>query len=124
MTDQFVIYLGSSDSQNVHPANSNTDFIIDFPTQLLLDGEWEMALLEINRKNVYVFCDWCMESIMHGYLLPVLRKVDAEIQHILYMPIHRGTKNRIILYIKDESHKTPSFDNKPTTCTLLLRKCR
>ena len=24
MTDQFVIYLGSSDSQNVHPANSNT----------------------------------------------------------------------------------------------------
>ena len=51
MTDQFVIYLGSS-SQNIHPANSNTDFIIDFPTQLLLDGEWEMALLEINRKNV------------------------------------------------------------------------
>ena len=38
MTDQFVIYLGSSDSQNVHPANSNTDFIIDLPTQLLLDG--------------------------------------------------------------------------------------
>ena len=61
MTDQFVIYLGSSDSQNVHPANSNTDFIIDVPTQLLLDGEWEMALLEINRKNVYVYCDWCME---------------------------------------------------------------
>ena len=85
MTDQFVIYLGSSDSQNVHPANSNTDFIIDFPTQLLLDGEWEMALLEINRKNVYGFCDWCMESIMHEYLLPVLRKGDAEIQHILYM---------------------------------------
>ena len=54
MKDQFVIYLGSSDSQNVHPANSNTDFIIDFPTQLLLDGEWEMALLEINRKNVYM----------------------------------------------------------------------
>ena len=40
MTDKFVIYLGSSDSQNVHPANSNTDFIIDLPTQLLLDGEW------------------------------------------------------------------------------------
>ena len=108
----------SSDSQNVHPANSNTDFIIDFPTQLLLDWEWEMALLEINRKNVYLFCDWCMESIMHGYLLPVLRKSDAEIQHILYMPIHRGTKNRIILYIKDKSHKTPSFDNKPTTWKL------
>ena len=86
-----------------------------FPTRLLLDGEWELAFwrstikMSINRKNVYVFCDWCIQIIMHGHLLPVLRKVDAEIQHILYISIHRGAKNRIILYIMDKSHTTPSF---------------
>ena len=121
--DKLVMYLSSADSLNVHPANSNTDFIVDLPLNLQLCGQWELALLELNRKNVYVYCDWCRESVIIGSLLPVLRKVNNEIQHILYIAMHPGTKNRIRLYIRDHSHKTPSFDTRPSTCTLLLRKC-
>ena len=121
--DKLVMYLSSADSQNVHPGNSNTDFIIYLPSELLLDGNWELALLELNRKNVYIYCDWCLESVINRSLLPVLRKVNMGILHLIYIPIYPGTKNRVRLYIKDHSHNTPSFDSRPSTCTLLLRKC-
>ena len=63
--DKLVMYRSSADSKTVHTvANYNTNFIIDLPSQLILDGNWELTFLEL--KNIYIYCDWCLEGVING----------------------------------------------------------
>ncbi len=119
---KMYIYLSSTDSP-VHSQNTQVDFIVELPLALQLDGNWECALMDINRHNVLVYCDWCQESVIHGALFPVLRKVNnKDIVRPRYVPIYMGDRRRFRIYIKDLANKTPSFGNQPTMCTLHLRR--
>ncbi len=115
------LYLSSTDSP-VHSQNTPVDFTVELPQSLQLDGNWECALLDINRHNVLVYCDWCQESVIHGAWLPMLRKVNNKnIVRPRYVPIYMDHHARIRLYIKDLSNRTPSFGNQASMCTLHLR---
>ena len=45
--NQFSIVLPSNSSMNVYPNNITTHFITYFPQQIDLEGEWSVALTEI-----------------------------------------------------------------------------
>ena len=117
------LYLSSSDSKDVHPNNTPVDFIVDLPQPLQLDRYWEIALLDINRNNVIVYCDWCKESTINGSLLPVLRKMKKIITSPHYVPVHPGYKARVHIYIKDHFQNNLSFIDQPLMCTLQLKRC-
>jgi hypothetical protein len=113
------LYLSSSDSND-----TPVDFIVDLPQPLQLDEYWEIALLNINRNNVIVYCDWCKESTINGSLLPVLRKMGHQINYPHHVSIHPGYKARVHIYIKDHFHNNLSFIDQPLMCTLQLKRCR
>ncbi len=110
------LYLSSTDSP-VHPSNIPDDFTIDLPSPLNLEGRWECALIETNRKWVDIYCDWCMESIIEDSWKPILRKVKVNIIVPLYVQLRPGCKNRIRIYLKSNHNALPE-----TQLTLHIRR--
>ena len=51
--DSFIIELVSSASTNVYPENTLASFSNFLPDQLTLEGNWEVALLEISYPSLY-----------------------------------------------------------------------
>ena len=130
MADVYYFYLSSEDSTRIHPRNAPLDFTVELPVPLYLEGTWEVALLDIDfddwLNDLYVFCDWCTESVFRETKQPVLRRVPRfgldSVPH--YVPLNRNYLDRVHIYIKDFDLSDSSFIEKPTTCTLQLRKCR
>ncbi|OOY49215.1 hypothetical protein BOW37_12775 [Solemya velum gill symbiont] len=81
MTFDHFLYLTNEDSKDTHPENTVTDFTIDLPKPLNLEGTWECALLEVgfsdNFKSdiLYICTDVCEESVVCDTSHPVLRSV-------------------------------------------------
>ena len=127
-----ILYLSSQDSLDIHPDNKPTDFIVELPRTLYLEGPWEAALLDIKHdewlNNIFVFCDWCDTSVVRGQDLQVLRMVPRFGFESLYyyIPlIKQHHFQRIHITIKGHDlQDVSSFATEPTTCTLRLRKCR
>ena len=96
--DQYI-YLTSDDSPT-HTSNDANDFAIEIPRGIDMDGRWECALIETNRRQAEFYCDWCEDSVVGETWQPILRKVDFSIQLPLYVGVRRGSKSRIRIYVK------------------------
>ena len=95
--DQYL-YL-SSDQSPIHPSNTPNDFTVELPRGLNLDGRWEYALVDVNRRHVDIYCDWCEEVIVGETWLPMLRRVEYSIKFPLYVSVRRGSRSRIRIYL-------------------------
>ena len=51
--DNFIVELVSNASSSVYPDNTLASFTNFLPEQLYLDGDWEVALLEITYPALY-----------------------------------------------------------------------
>ena len=131
MTDIYYFHLSSEDSKNFHPSNTPLDFTVELPAPLYLEGEWEVALLDIDfddwLSDLYVFCDMCKHSVYEGILQPVLRRVpkfglDTMPQYVPVQVTYSCYLKKIHVYIKESTLTDGSYLTKPTTCTLQLRK--
>ena len=75
-------FFDSRDSKNHHPYNTSSDFTVELPKTYDLNGDWEVALKEIEVRVgedlFYVFSDICQESYVAETLAPVLRSVRRE----------------------------------------------
>ena len=116
------LYVGWQDSLEFHPFNRPNDFIVDLPKNLLLQGKWEVALMDIKvrsqKKSTFcVLADFCEESFLKG------RRVDGkEAQYTLpyFVKTNKAEVRSIRLSILDQNLKP--YQLSDIECTLYLRK--
>ena len=112
--DQHFMYLNSDQPSNNAHTNSSLHFVVDLGRDVNLQGKWEMALLETNRKNVNVHCDWC-EYATHPSQWQILRQVGSKLLFPYYVPVREGNKRNIEIKMNKNGTGT-------TTLVIHLRK--
>lgn len=134
----FYIYANSSDNISNHPSNKSSDFTIEFPNELVLQGEWVCALTEFhavcneespNVDGLYVFCDICLDNFIMDAKLPLLRRIQPianENYFAFYFPYYisvtRNIIKRLRIYILDEQMQYAKFIRDPVRCTLHFKQ--
>ena len=99
------VYLKSTDSIDIHQANSTYVFTVELPTSLTFDGNWYCALLycsQPKREDHVILCDILEDSIIHGTLRPVLRKVKAKVEEfdlLHYVRVNAQSTSRLALRV-------------------------
>lgn len=132
--DQYYLFISSNQCDNVYPLNNNVKFSIDLPSNLVLTGMWEVALIELNlkisdRQYLLILSDLCHESFVEGKFLPVLKRLSAKkglnngsCIPPIYMSISRDNIKTINFHIFDSMGNPASLVNKISFLTLHLRK--
>lgn len=138
---QHYLFISSSDSKDIFVDNQSYDFRIQLPQTLMLDGEWECALVDFKvypkkekMSDIYVFTDIIQESYVCNNNLPLLgityylsdKKNESSISldTILYHKLSRNMIDMVRIYIKDEDLRPYTELGDSVRCTLHLRKIR
>ena len=125
------LFLSSNDSVTDYPTNRWYDFTVELPGQLILDGEWECGLLEINclpriDRELVVYCDIVEQSYFRNRTASLLRCVfqSSEIySNPYFIKLNRNHISHVRMYIRDlVTGRVPAEYNLEFTCTLGLRK--
>lgn len=137
---QYYIYASPDDSKDIHTKNNISDFVVELPSTLNLEGVWEIGLLEAeysqnvhSDKNlatgsvlgtVFLFCDLCEESFIRGKMLPVLQKLNRSrtFEPPNFVRMKPGGIQRFRVYMKDSEMNPVSVADWKLKCTLLFRK--
>ena len=125
--------LRSSDDKKLF-SNNPYDFNVQLDKQIAIDGNWVVALTEIElnyikkgTQDVYVFSDVCVGSFVGKSERPLLRRVQVQKKNIIfespyYVPVRVNELNQIRVYIKDRNDEDCSFLNKDTCITLHFKR--
>lgn len=125
--------LRSSDDESLFD-NKPYDFNVQLDKQIAIDGNWVVALTEIElnyikkgTQDVYVFSDVCAGSFVGKSERPLLRRVQVQKKNIIfespyYVPVRVNELNQIRVYIKDRNDEDCSFLNKGTCITLHFKR--
>ena len=125
------LFISSKDSSRDYPNNKWYDFTLDLPSELILQGEWECGLLEINclpriDRELVVYCDIVDQSYFHNGMASVLRCVfqSSEIYHNPYfLNLNRNRISHVRIYIRDlVTGRVLPEHNIELTCTLGFRQ--
>ena len=81
---EYYFMISSADSKSIHTSNTAFDFIVELPSEAIMNGEWEFALTEFHLNQtfhgkgdiVYVLCDLTVDNFALNYQLPVLRRIQ------------------------------------------------
>ena len=122
------LFLSSKDSLRDYPNNKWYDFTVDLPSELILEGDWECALMDgiprVDRELV-VFCDIAEQSYFSNGTASVLRCVFQSTNIFVnpyYIPINRNRTGHVRIHIRDlVTGREPSEYDLDLTCTLGLR---
>ena len=133
--DQYYIFISSNEFDNVYPLNTNTTFSIDLPSNLCLNTGWEVALKELwiksqeNREQVDLCADFCVETLVNGKFIPLLRRIELKkaYNHIMYdnpdyCNISRGDLKHVSFFIIHPSKKDLSFIKGEVTVKVHFRR--
>ncbi len=123
------LYLSSDNSKSTHPSNRPSEFTVELPRNLILNGAWEIALTEIyfqgegDDKDLYIFTDICESSYVIDTLLPILRiiKKSGPLEILYYIKLSQDFVSELRVYIRTDGLEEPSFLTKTLRCTLHLR---
>jgi hypothetical protein len=131
--DQFYLFLSSGDSKNLHPANNASDFTVQLPRIISLEGQWECGLTEIDVNGglpepLYLCTDACIESYVKNTSLPLLRVVVAEdytvYQVPYYMRVSGDNLHSIRIYLKNQDLQEIKSSPGEIWCVLHFRRVR
>ena len=106
------LYVSPADSKLLYSDNKVSDFTVDLPKSLELNGRWLCALVEWGmniqvKNNLYVYCDIVQNSVIHGKLSPMLRIMkNSVISDPYYIPVTREYVDRIRFSVR-------TIDDKP-----------
>ena len=132
-----VLHLSSKDCQRYNPSNTDSDFITDLTSPLILDGSWSCALYnlvcdaaEVESDELMIFCDLCDTSFIHERQEPILRRVllkqkgrfSVTPDQIFYVPVVKRVVRHIRLYLRTENFQETSFGPRETRSTLVLQR--
>lgn len=134
--DRYV-YIQSDDSDAYFKDNEPYKFKIHLKYPLVLTGTWKVGLTafytNVNARTgkpsdstLYVYCNFCKESIVQGQLQKLLRRVpmtkqnkwDHTFQNIYYVPVCKEEIFEMEFYIKSRDGNYASFLNKPVAIEL------
>lgn len=140
MTDDFYIYVKSTDLQNVHN-NKGGLFIVELPNIKHFNHHaYETALMELTFKknqeildNILILLDIATFSVVGSQELPILRRLPLETLqtswvHIIYnypfyVPVSQTEVNKIAISIVHEADKSVvDFSNSPVSLVLHFRR--
>ena len=130
MAEQFYVHLFSGDA-----TTSPGSFRSELPEALLLPGEWEVALCQLQvpklkskTSTLFLFSDICDDSIVGTRRLPLLRRTAlprrgvVEIYHFQYVPVRLQQLRRIQVHVNATVDESASFDIGAASCTLHFKK--
>ncbi len=140
-----MMYLSSDDCLVIHPSNKQSDFTIELPKPLQLDGKWNIELLHFRAdlkaqktegasplRNLYIFSSICEESYVLDNYMPILGHVPLDgvntkakkVNHSFLVPyqfkVVQPYVQRIRVYIKGDNLSEVSFAKQPSQVTLRL----
>jgi hypothetical protein len=129
-SSSYLIFLSSSDSLDIYPDNSFSDFTCKLKDGLTLEGTWELALTEtyygtaLPKEQLNVFTDVIEYTLSEGKYTPMLRRIftSGEYSNPYYITVKVRELKRIRIYITNKSGDKPSVDDETFHCTLRLRK--
>ena len=132
------VYLSSKCSSQYFEDNSSSHFTSLLPQNLILEGEWEVALIQLqypkSDKNtaVIIQTDVAADIVFENNMLPVIKHVNLSskgkfqtFNYPYYVTVRRSHVDKINIHITDLQGKNHSFNNsEPVRCTLHFRKCQ
>ena len=132
------VYVSSDCSSDYFEGNTNSKFTSLLPQKLELEGDWEVALLQIQYSSsnksirINVQTDVISDVIFENNMLPILRQINLSskgkfttVNYPFYLPVRKHHVDKISIHIVNQEEETHSFANsKPVRCTLHFRKCR
>lgn len=139
--DRYV-YIKSDDSNSYFSDNQVYKFKVNLPARMLLQGMWKVALMEFHVSEnskvrkikhsdaLYVYTDICMESLVHGERLPLLRRLEKNkktsweyrFDSPFYLPVKRKEFIDFEIHIKLADNTFPSDLISPLHMTLHFKQ--
>ena len=134
------IYLVSNGSKTFFPENKESSFRIKMPRPLILEGAWEIGLIQLTLPaftNTYtaeyvdITTSSCNQSISNDTEKQILNRIFlAEIpetktmrfQNPHYISVNTSHIYVLDINLYDDEGKRPSFARGQSYCTLHLRK--
>lgn len=129
--------IRSSDSLQFYPSNNANRFIIQLDEEIVLNGLWEIGLVEfsISRslkpgQDVYIYSDICGNSIVGGSRSRLLRRCflkrgenNAVFSNPMYISVISKHFHCIELYLTlSDGRPIPFATNTVVTITLHFKK--
>lgn len=134
-TDQYYMIISSNECDHIYSLNTSSNFLVEFPSLLMLGTNWEVALTEFwcksgdNREQVNICVDFCVESLVNGKFMNLLRRVEIKRGHNhiqftnpCYLPVTRSQLKTISFYLKTHTGNPVSFLRGEVTVQLHFRK--
>lgn len=135
--DHFV-YIRSDECDDYFKDNKPYQFKIHLKAPLVLKGFWTVGLVEffckINSKSktedvLYVFCNFCKESILNGELKPLLRRLPSTKKNqwiysfdaTFYRPVVKKEVYEMEFNIRTAAGELASFLDQPLMLTLRFK---
>ena len=124
-TDNFYLFVSSSDSLKVHENNVGSDFIVQLPQTYYLDGKWECALIEASfvpdfedhTDHILICTNMITPSYIKNTSLYVLRRIeilreaktDLTFDQRFYFDVNQTELSRLNIYVLDENLQHARF---------------
>ena len=133
-----VVYIRSDECDDYFEANKPYKFRVHMKKPLILKGFWTVALVEFyctisskakNDEVLYLFCNFCKESVIDGEMKPILRRIPSTKKsqwlYAFSIPFHLPVLKQEIyemeFYIETTNGQLASFLNEPLMITLRFR---
>ena len=136
-TDNFYLFVCSSDSLNVHENNVGSDFIVQLPQTYHLDGKWDCALIEASfvpdfeehTDQILICTNVIAPSYVKNTSRRVLRRIeilqdktDLTFNHKFYFDVNQTELSRLNIYVLNEELQLAGFKVDKVNCTLHFRR--
>jgi len=124
-------YVSSTDSLNLHPQNTPSNFIVQLPQYIRLDkGEWTCGVVQCIlpkriSKPVYITTDFVESSVFHGTLKPVLCMTTVktkEFIHVKHVPVKRNQISTLRIKLVNRRGEEVNFTEDETLLVLEFRQ--
>lgn len=140
MNNTFYIYLSSQDSRRYFPTNRASNFTVQLPEVINLEGNWEIGLVEVYfhladditrpHLELEIISNVCQDSIKGGEKLAILRNIFPTkrkaqfitFPYVFYLPLRQHELNQISIYIRDLGGEEAIFLKGSVGCTLEFRQ--
>lgn len=133
--DRYV-YIESDDSDSYFKDNEHCKFKIHLKYPLMLPGTWKVGLVafyttintrqKLNSSTLYLYCNFCKESLVQGELRKLLRNIPMtkqnkwqhSFQNVYYVPVSSEEILEMEFYIKTKDGQLASFLSNPVAIQL------
>lgn len=135
---EHIVFIRSDQSNAYYPGNTPYHFKVYLNTPLLLEGQWDVALLDfyskekisaVKKRELYLFCDVCTGVNVFHNQYSLLRRIFPTPQNNwnyifsspIFVPVKKTEIREIEIHIYNESGQEASSLKENLSCTLQFR---